>query len=117
MKEYRKIRNDHTFSYGNKFYLIKSPLKYSIAKQKIEIRINYDNSSFTAYFCGKPLAVSEVVEPTKPSMHDLEIQKKIEKPRIFIFYLKIFSYQCHNFISNILKNSFLCYNLCNLDFY
>ena len=38
LKEYRKIRNDHTFSYGNKFYLIDSPLKYSIAKQKIEIR-------------------------------------------------------------------------------
>jgi hypothetical protein len=37
-KEYRKIRNDHTFSYGNKFYLIESPLKHSIAKQKIEIR-------------------------------------------------------------------------------
>ncbi len=37
-KEYRKIRNDHTFSYGNKFYLIDSPLKFSIAKQKIEVR-------------------------------------------------------------------------------
>ena len=37
-KLYRKIRNDHTFSYGNKFYLIDSSLKYSIAKQKIEIR-------------------------------------------------------------------------------
>ena len=78
IKEYRKIRNDHTFSYGNKFYLIKSPLKYSIAKQKIEIRINDDNKCFTAYFCGKPLAISEVIEPTKPSMYDLEIQKKID---------------------------------------
>ena len=35
VKEYRKIRNDHTFSYGNKFYLIESPLRDSIAKQKI----------------------------------------------------------------------------------
>lgn len=78
MKEYRKIRNDHTFSYGNKFYLVKSPLKYSIAKQEIEIRVNYDNSNFSAYFCGKPLAISEVIEPTKHSMHDLEIQKKID---------------------------------------
>jgi hypothetical protein len=34
LKEYCKIRNDHTFSYGNKFYLIESPLKHSIAKQK-----------------------------------------------------------------------------------
>lgn len=38
IKEHRKIRNDHTFSYGNKFYLIDSPLKHSIANQKIEIR-------------------------------------------------------------------------------
>jgi hypothetical protein len=47
-KEYRKIRNDHTFSYGNKLYLIESPLKYSIAKQKIEIR-KQTSGGFTAY--------------------------------------------------------------------
>jgi transposase len=76
-KEYRKIRNDHTFSYGNKFYLVESPLKKSIAKQKIEIRVQQDGS-FTAYFAGQQLAVSEVIEPTKPSMYDLEIQKKID---------------------------------------
>lgn len=76
-KEYRKIRNDHTFSYGNKFYLIKSPLKNSIAKQKIEIRLQQDGT-FTAYFAGRQLIVSEVIEPTRPSMYDLEIQKKID---------------------------------------
>ena len=77
LKEYRKIRNDHTFSYGNKFYLIESPLKHSIAKQKIEIRKTSSNG-FIAYFAGRHLAVSEVIEPTKPSMFDLEIQKKID---------------------------------------
>ena len=77
LKEYRKIRNDHTFSYGNKFYLIESPLKHSIAKQKIEIRKCRDDG-FIAYFAGRYLAVSEVIEPTKPSMVDLEIQKKID---------------------------------------
>lgn len=76
-KEYRKIRNDHTFSYGNKLYLIDSPLRHSIAKQKIEIRKQSDDH-FTAYFAGRHLAVSEVIEPTKPSMYDLEIQKKID---------------------------------------
>jgi len=76
-KAYRKIRNDHTFSYGNKFYLIESPLKHSIAKQKIEIR-QHAGSHFSVYFAGRCLAVSEVTEPTKPSMHDLEIQKKID---------------------------------------
>jgi transposase len=77
LKEYRKIRNDHTFSYGNKFYLIESPLKHSIARQKIEIRKCRDDD-FIAYFAGRHLAVSEVIEPTKPSMVDLEIQKKID---------------------------------------
>jgi len=77
LKEYRKIRNDHTFSYGNKFYLIESPLKHSIAKQKIEIRKTNSNE-FIAYFAGRHLAVSEVIEPTRPSMEDLEIQKKMD---------------------------------------
>lgn len=77
VKEYRKIRADHTFSYGNTFYLIESPLKHSIAKQKIEIRTSHD-VGFAAYFAGRRLTVSEVIEPTKPSMLDLEIQKKLD---------------------------------------
>jgi len=76
-KEYRKIRSDHTFSYGNRFYLIESALRHSIAKQKIEIRKQPDGK-FTVYFAGRHLAVSEVIEPTKPSMFDLEIQKKLD---------------------------------------
>ena len=77
IKDYRKIRNDHTFSYGNTFYLIESPLRHSIAKQKIEIRTGIDDG-FTAHFAGRHLVVSEVIEPKKPSMLDLEIQKKLE---------------------------------------
>lgn len=77
LKEYRKIRNDHTFSYGNKFYLIESTLRSSIAKQKIEIRTNHAGE-FYAYFAGRKLSISEVVEPTKLSMADLEIRKKID---------------------------------------
>jgi transposase len=77
VKEYRKVRNDHTFSYGNKFYLIESPLKHSIARQRIEIRASRDDQ-FIAYFAGRHLAVSEIIEPTKPTMFDLEIQKKLD---------------------------------------
>jgi len=77
VKDYRKIRTDHTFSYGNKFYLIESPLRESIAKQKIEIRTTLD-PGFTAYFADRELMVSEVIEPTKPTMVDLDIQKKLE---------------------------------------
>ena len=77
IKDHRKIRNDHTFSYGNKFYLIDSPLKHSIANQKIEIR-NTSKKGFTAHFAGRKLAVSEVNEPSKLASEDLEIQKKLE---------------------------------------
>ena len=77
VKDYRKIRSDHTFSYGNKLYLIESPLKRSIAKQRIEIRTQ-NSKGFTAYFAGRRLAVSEVIEPTKPTMFDLDIQKKLD---------------------------------------
>lgn len=77
IKDYRTIRNDHTFSYANKFYLIESPLKHSIAKQKIEIRTGHDDG-FAAYFAGRHLAVAEVIEPTKPSMVDLDVQKKLD---------------------------------------
>ena len=76
IKEHRKIRNDHTFSYGNKFYLIDSPLKHSIANQKIEIR-NTSKKGFTAHFAGRKLNVSEVNEPSKLAIEDLEIQKKL----------------------------------------
>ena len=77
LKEHRKIRNDHTFSYGNKFYLVDSPLKHSISNQKIEIRKNSKNG-FTAHFAGRRLQISEVIEPTKLSVEDLAIQKKLE---------------------------------------
>lgn len=76
-KEYRKIRNDHTFSYGNKMHLITSPLKSSIAKQKIEIRTGH-SGEFSAYFSGKKLSIAEVREPTKLSMVDLEVKKKVD---------------------------------------
>ena len=77
IKDHRKIRNDHTFSYGNKFYLIDSPLKHSIANQKIEIR-NTSKKGFTAHFAGRKLKISEVNEPSKLASEDLAIQKKLE---------------------------------------
>ena len=77
IKHHRKIRNDHTFSYGNKFYLIDSPLKHSIANQKIEIR-NTSKKGFTAHFAGRKLDISEVTEPSKLAIEDLAVQKKLE---------------------------------------
>ena len=76
IKDHRKIRNDHTFSYGNKFYLIDSPLKHSIANQKIEIR-NTSKKGFTAHFAGRKLKISEINEPSKLATEDLAVQKKL----------------------------------------
>ena len=78
IKQYRKIRNDHTFSYNNKCYLIESPLKYSIAKQAIELRFHHDSNAFTAYFADKPLSIAQIVEPKKHADYEPEIQKKID---------------------------------------
>lgn len=65
-KAYRKIRNDHTFSFRGKLYFIDSPLKHSIANQRIEIRIGkYKRRD--AYFAGRKLQVTEVTEPKKLS--------------------------------------------------
>ena len=58
-------------------YFDRLPLKRSIAKQHIEIR-TFDSEGFTAYFAGKPLRVSEVIEPSKPSLFDLDVQKKLD---------------------------------------
>nr|WP_241232335.1 helix-turn-helix domain-containing protein [Pseudoalteromonas sp. Xi13] len=76
-KAYRKIRNDHTFSFRGKLYFIDSPLKHSIANQRIEIRLGkYKRRD--AYFAGRKLQVTEVTEPKKLSSEDNEIQKKLE---------------------------------------
>lgn len=77
VKEYRQVRADHTFSYGNRFYSIDSAMGYSINKQDIEIR-THCKDQFSVYFADRQLCVSEVTEPTKPSMLDLDIQKKLK---------------------------------------
>ncbi len=76
-KEYRKIRNDHTFSFCNTFYEIESPLKTSIVKQKIEIRI-YPDGRFKAFFANRELKIKEVILPNKSALYEPEIQNKID---------------------------------------
>lgn len=56
LKEYRTVKSDHTFSYEGAQYLIESDLKYSIQKQKIEIR-TYQNLTEEFLFAGKKLEV------------------------------------------------------------
>ena len=84
-KVHRKIRNDHTFTYKGQFYFIESPIKHSIAHQKIEIR-NVIGKQFDVYFAGRKLTVSPVIEPTKAPLdksytthsEDIEIKKKLD---------------------------------------
>ncbi len=69
------IRPEH--SYNNKFYFIELSIKHSIAQQKIELR-KTSHGQFNAWFAGRKLMVSEVVEPAKISMEELEVKKKLE---------------------------------------
>ncbi|MFA0164541.1 ISNCY family transposase [Vibrio splendidus] len=76
-KEYRTIRRDHTFGFGNKRYLIDSPIRYSIENQKVEIRCQFDGT-FSVYFGHRRLDITELVEPRKCSEYGKEVQRKIE---------------------------------------
>lgn len=64
LKEKRTVNRDHTISWNSDIYQIDSPLKYSIYKQKVEIR-TYQNLTWRVFFADKPLEVSKVSEPKK----------------------------------------------------
>ncbi len=53
----------HTIPWQGKLYQIVSPVKYSIYKQKIEIR-TYQDLSFKMFFAGKELPV-KLVNPLR----------------------------------------------------
>jgi transposase len=59
LKEYRTVKRDHTLSWDNVTYDLTSPLKYSIYRQKIEIR-TYQDLTWQAYFAGRPIELNEV---------------------------------------------------------
>lgn len=57
IKEFRTVKNDHTFSYNAKLYQITGELKYSIRKQKIEIR-KYQSLEEKFFFAGREIEVT-----------------------------------------------------------
>lgn len=63
LKEYRTVSRDHTLSWDGTTYSLISPLKYSIYRQKIELR-TYQDLTWKAYFAGKPIAL-EPMQPVK----------------------------------------------------
>ncbi len=69
LKYLRVVKSDHTFSFNSQQYLIKSDLKYSIEKQKIEIRIYLDGVQ-KIYFSNQELEVKAYQLPAKMSVDD-----------------------------------------------
>jgi hypothetical protein len=55
LKEYRMVKRDHTFSWGNEIFSITSHLKHSIYKQKLEIR-TYQDLTWKVFFAGKEIS-------------------------------------------------------------
>lgn len=66
IKEFRQVARDHTVSIAGVSYQLISPTKYSIAKQKIEIR-TYPDLSWQAYYAGKPLELTLLPAHQQPT--------------------------------------------------
>ena len=65
IKEYRKVKKDHTFSYQGKTYKINNPLEASLAHRKIEVRKSNQGHQTQFYFGDDELNVCEAIEVKK----------------------------------------------------
>lgn len=65
LKEYRTVNRDHTVSWEGVTYQLHSPVKYSIYRQKIELR-TYQDMSWQAFYAGKAIPLLAV--PTTLSL-------------------------------------------------
>jgi transposase len=59
IKEYRLVGRDHTISWGAERMMIADPIKYSIHRQRIEMR-SHRPGQWKAYFAGKPIRLVKV---------------------------------------------------------
>jgi transposase len=59
VKDYRVVNRDHTISWGGELYMITDQLRFSIHKQKIEIRAGHPGD-WRPYFAGKPIRLVKV---------------------------------------------------------
>ena len=59
IKEYRIIGNDHTVSLDGEKYMIADQLKYSITKQKLEIR-SYCKGPWKCFFAGREIKLVKI---------------------------------------------------------
>ncbi len=77
IREFRKIRLDHTISFKNNFFLIDPLNKKSIANQKIEVITDLE-SNVKFKYAGKEIKATEVKIPKKMSLGDMEIESKMK---------------------------------------
>jgi transposase len=66
LKDYRTVNRDHTISWDGELYQLDSPVKYSIHKQKIEIR-TYQDLTWKAFFAGKSIQLVLLKKDKKTS--------------------------------------------------
>lgn len=66
LKEYRKVKKDHTLSLNGHFFRVKSELARSIENQKIEIR-TYPDGSQNFLYAGRPI---ELEKAGSAQLHD-----------------------------------------------
>ena len=64
IKEHRSVNRDHTLSWENKTYQLRSPLQYSIRGQKIEFRI-YQDLTWKAFFANREIALTLLQKPAR----------------------------------------------------
>ena len=76
LKETRKIKKDHTFSYQNTTYKIDNHLNISLAHRRVEIRISSHNDPPQFYFGNKKLSVSEAIEADKCPLINVQSERK-----------------------------------------
>lgn len=76
LKEYRSVKRDHTLSWNGEIYQLRSPLKYSIHGQQIELR-TYQDLTWIAFFAGKPIELQRITPPEK-----FKVAQKSPDPKI-----------------------------------
>ncbi len=83
LKEYRKVKKDHTISLGGELFLIKSELVHSIENQKIEVRIYPDGTQKTL-FADRPIALEKVAQSKLHQDTDLDLTQlhKLESLKV-----------------------------------
>lgn len=64
LKEWRSIQADHTISYEGTHYRVECPTKYSLWKQKIELR-RYQDLSWRAYFADRQVTLTPITQPER----------------------------------------------------